>query len=165
MQATKHRRRTAGPGALPVHGTGRGVGQDATQAGNADKQWDQQWPQLLGVHRSDGQQRQAGTDVDPDCAAQQKRRGTLGQQARIDLRHQDESRRIGTEQPAEMLGRHAVELDKHKGGTGNVGKHPGDSDAPCQGVAEKHRVRQQPTVLTQRPGQRLAWHMGGHAFR
>ncbi len=46
LQASQHRRSTAGPGALPIHGASRGVGKDATQAGDADKQRDQQRPQL-----------------------------------------------------------------------------------------------------------------------
>ena len=46
LQATEHRRSTAGPGALPVHRAGRGVGKDATEAGDADEQRNQQRPQL-----------------------------------------------------------------------------------------------------------------------
>ena len=66
----------------------------------------------VGVQRTDGEQRQAGAEVDPHGARQQERRATLGQQPRVDLRHQNEARRVGTEQPAEVLGRHAIELDE-----------------------------------------------------
>ncbi|VVM97455.1 hypothetical protein PS647_03145 [Pseudomonas fluorescens] len=64
-----------------------------------------------------------------------------------------------------MLGRNAVELDEDEGRTGDVGKHPGDGDAPGQGMAKKYGVGQQPTVLTQRTGQRLTRYVGRQAFR
>ncbi|MNN23677.1 hypothetical protein D3C81_1370820 [compost metagenome] len=61
---------------------------------------------------ADRKQRQPGTEVNPNRACQQKCRPTFGQQTRIDLRHQNEPRRIDAEQPTEMLGRDTVEVDE-----------------------------------------------------
>ncbi|MNR45409.1 hypothetical protein D3C85_1642530 [compost metagenome] len=63
------------------------------------------------MHCTHGKQSQAGTQVNPNGARQQECRPTLGQQTCVDLRHQNEARRIGTEEPAEMLGRDAIKLD------------------------------------------------------
>ncbi|MNC69439.1 hypothetical protein D3C76_1666350 [compost metagenome] len=67
------------------------------------------------MQSADSEQGQTGREINPHRARQQEGRATFGQQPRVDLRHQNEARRIGTEQPAEMLGRNAVELDDDEG--------------------------------------------------
>ncbi|MNS64326.1 hypothetical protein D3C72_974490 [compost metagenome] len=75
--------------------------------------------------------------------------GIGAQQAGADLRADDERQRVGAEQQAVILGRHAIQFDKHARRTNDVGEHAGLAESARQAVRHEAAMREQITVVAQ----------------
>ncbi|MNG05703.1 hypothetical protein D3C84_889100 [compost metagenome] len=95
------------------------------------------------------QQRQRAHQIDPDHPPHPEGWPAKAHQVGIDLRHQNEARRIDGEQPAVVLRRHAIQLDENKRRAGDVSEHTGNGKATGHAIGEELPVAEQPPVLPQ----------------